>query len=173
MNFGIDHKSLALLVMTLGFASCASQNSLVQDPPFSVSEPEVVYWTAGRERGGSGMELSMRWNPHEPLAYVLDTLYFRGQALIPKIKDTETGMRLTVSAENPTRVKPDMIMDADSRKEVGNQPPLPLPTEAALPFELKADEAILVYHRKSDGERFYYKISGIKEKPGRILPSRQ
>ena len=166
MNFGISHKNLALVAMTLGFASCASQNALVSDPPFTVSEPQVVYWTAGRERGGNGMELSMRWNPHEPEAYSLDTLYFRGQAHIPKIVDTENGMRLKVEVENPTKAKSDMIMDGDSRKEVGNQPPLPLKTKADLPFELKADEAILVYHSTSDGKLFYYKITGIKEKPG-------
>ena len=163
---------LAICALAIGLMSCASQHVFQSDPPFRISEARVQNWTAGREAGGAGTRLTMRWNPYEPGAYSPDTLYFRGKVLVPEVEDTETGMLLVASYERMKWEKKDRIMSADSLQEVGNQPPMPLETPASIPFELKGDEAVLVYSRKADGERFYYKIRGIKELPPRTYPSR-
>ena len=156
----------------IGLMSCASQNTFQTDPPFSISEAKAQNWAAGREEGGAGTKLSMRWNPYEPGAYTADTLYFRGRALVPEVEDTETGMKLVASYRHLQRKDTDMVMSADSIQEVGNQPPMPLEGMDTIPFELKGDEAVLVYSRVSDGQRFYYKIEGIKQMPARTYPSR-
>lgn len=114
----------------------------------------------------------MRWTPNDPDNIRLDTLYFRGRALKPEIEDTETGMRLTASYTKMVWKKEDMVMSADSLQEVGNQPPLPYEKPGSSPFDLKRDEAVLTYTLEEDGERYYYKIVGIKELMPRNYPGR-
>lgn len=161
----------AATIAVLGLASCASQRSLVSDPPFQISEARVQDWVGGREESGMGTRLTMRWTPQEPASYTADTLYFRGRALVPVVVDTETGMRLQAEYQR-LQGKGDMIMSSDSLQEVGNQPPLPLEQLDPIPFELERDEAVLRYTRRSDGKPFYYKFGGIKEIPARTYPSR-
>ncbi|MDG1571442.1 hypothetical protein OZ410_03885 [Robiginitalea sp. M366] len=163
---------LGMTLLVLGALGCASQKGFEADPPFRISDPVVRDWTGGREASGSGTVLSMRWVPEDPEAMVLETLYFRGRALDPRIEDTDTGMRLTASYTRTPLQVPDRVMHADSTREVGNQPPMPLPETQAMPFELERDQAVLAYTRKADGRTYYFRIDGIVEKPGRILPTR-
>ncbi len=174
MDFRMKKQVMVAWAAIIGLMSCASQNTFQTDPPFSISEAKAQNWAAGREEGGAGTKLSMRWNPYEPGAYTPDTLYFRGRALKPVVQDTETGMLLVASYERLKweREDRDMVMSADSIQEVGNQPPMPLEGMDKVPFELEGDEAVLVYSRVSDGQRFYYKIEGIKQMPARSYPSR-
>ncbi len=172
MDFCMKKRILVAWAAAIGLMSCASQNTFQNEPPFQISEAKVQDWAAGREEGGAGTQVTMRWNPHEPDAYTPDTLYFRGRALQPEIEDTETGMRLVASYKRSAGAKNDMIMSGDSLQEVGNQPPRPLEGTQPIPFKLKGDEAVLVYSRVADNKRFYYKIEGIKQMPGRAYPSR-
>lgn len=172
MDFCMKKRVLVAWAAVIGLMSCASQNTFQKDPPFSISQARAQDWAAGREEGGTGTTVSMRWNPYEPGAYTPDTLYFRGRALLPKVEDTETGMQLLASYKRMSGAKNDMIMSGDSLQEVGNQPPRPLEGMDPVPFKLKGDEAVLVYSRVSDKKRFYYKIKGIKQVQGRAYPSR-
>ncbi len=172
MKLRIRHTAIFIVLTAAGLAGCASQQRFQEEPPFTVSEQQVRPWTGGRAESGSGMRLSMRWNPHDPEAYRPDSLYFRGRVLSPVIEDSETGMLLTASYELVAPEKPDMVMHADPKEEVGNQPPAPLPDGKAFPFALEPDEAVLSYVRLSDGTRYYYKITGIAQKPVRAYPSR-
>ena len=49
-------------------------------------------------------------------------------------------------------------MHVDPRKEYGNK----VPVLENIPFDLKADEAVVVYSK--NGETGYYKLQGVKEK---------
>ncbi|MBC2838267.1 hypothetical protein [Robiginitalea sp. SC105] len=165
-------RNLATLLLTMGLMGCSSQKSFQADPPFTVTDATARMWTGGREASGSGMELQMRWTPGDNGTARPDALYFRGHRMEAVLEDTETGMVLKGEYLLVAPSKGDMIMHADGREEVGNQPPLPLP-EADFPFELRPDEAVISYTRLSDGKQFYFKVEGIKEKQGRIYPGRQ
>ncbi len=162
----------AVFFFTIGLMSCSSQKSLEKDPPFTVERPTVQYWTGGREESGHGMEFQARFNPVDPAAMGVDSLYFRGHILGLEVSETETGFLLKASYAQSGWEKPDMIMDADSIRQVGNQPPMPLPP-MPFPFELEPDEAVISYHLKADpGKKYYTKIGGVVELAPRIFPGR-
>lgn len=163
---------ISLVLMVLGAMGCASQRQFVDTPPFRIAEPSVQDWLGGREASGAGTELRMRWAPEDPEAFRPDTLYFRGRALVPEIRDSETGMWLVASYSRTSPEKTVRVMHADASREVGNQPPRPLEDAAPVPFKLERDQAVLAYVRIADGKRFYYRISSIKEKPVKAMPGR-
>jgi hypothetical protein len=164
---------ITLFVSSLGFMSCSSQKSLQGNPPFTVERPTVQYWSGGREESGTGMRFEARWNPRDPSAVRVDSLFFRGRILKLEVRDTETGFLLVGSHATPGVSKPDYIMHADSTMEVGNQPPQPLPPLKNFPFDLNPDEAVLSYFVEGDAEKQYTKISGVREKQSRDYPGRQ
>ena len=60
---------------------------------------------------------------------------------------------------NFSEYKPDdMILHADPVQEYGNTPP---DVEKKIPFELEADEAIIVY--SVNGREGFHKVTGMKE----------
>lgn len=162
----------AALLALLGMAGCASRKQFEQNPPFVVSDPTVRLIAAGREEGGVLTELSFRWTAVEPQGIEPESIYFRGRVLKPMPTDTETGVVISARYPPGSLEKPDLIMHADSLREVGNQPPAPLPERHPFPFELQRDEAVLSYRLKGEGASRYYRITGIEEKQSRILPVR-
>ena len=162
-----------LFIGLLGIAACTSQKSLVSEPPFTVDSPSLQYWSGGMERSGRGMNFAARWNPFDPEAIVVDSLFVRGRIMKLEVLETETGFKLEASYKDAQTGPTDIIMHADSTKEVGNQLPRPLPDIRKFPFKLKPDEAVMSYLVKSDGKKYYYKIRGVKEKPTTLYPGRQ
>ena len=80
------------------------------------------------------------------------------------MENTETGWIATANFKNQNREKPDMVMHADSKKEVGNKPPM---TKEKFPFELEADQCVLSF---LDGDTVkYYKVKNIKEKKPKMF----
>ncbi|MDM9629932.1 hypothetical protein [Robiginitalea aurantiaca] len=161
-----------ILFTAIGLMSCSSQKKLESDPPFSIERPTVSYWAGGREESGTGMRFQARWNPADPSSIDVDSLYFRGRILKLNREETETGFLITGTYLTPSFANSDLIMHADSLREVGNQPPKPLPEGRDFPFELGPDEAVMSYFVKSSEKKHYYKISGVVEKTGRNYPER-
>lgn len=161
-----------LLVTAIGLMSCSSQKKLESNPPFTIERPVVEYWAGGREETGQGMRFQARWNPFDPSAIRVDSLYFRGKVMKLHREETETGFLITGAYTESGFEKQDLIMHADSLQEVGNQPPKPLPTGPEFPFELTPDEAVMSYFEMPSEKKFFFKISGVVEKPGRIYPGR-
>lgn len=161
---------ICIFLFTIGLMSCSSQKSLEPQPPFSVERPTVQYWEGGRAESGYGMQFRARWNPREPSSVEADSLFFRGRTYKLEVTDTETGFVLQASRTQKPWGNPDMVMHADSTREIGNQPPKPLPTNRVFPFELQPDEAVISYILKEDGRKYYTKITGIVEEPSRIYP---
>lgn len=166
------HRNLATLLLTMGLMGCASQKPFQDDPPFQVTDPTAQMWMGGREATGTGMDLRLRYTPGMPGEVRPDSLYFRGQVMPATVEDTETGMLVTGSFRTDLGGETDRVMHADARKEVGNQPPKPLP-DPEFPFELEPDQAVMSYTRLSDGKRFYVRVDGVKEKPARVYPGKQ
>ena len=152
--------------------SCSSQKTLESQPPFSVQRPTVQYWEGGREESGFGMKFRARWNPEDPSAIQVDSLFFRGNRYKLEVTDSETGFILQASRSKSPLEKPDIIMHADSTREIGNQPPKLLPSPEVSPFDLQPDEAVISYILKAEGKIYYAKITGIVDKPSRIYPGR-
>ncbi|TNF75144.1 MAG: hypothetical protein EP302_02150 [Bacteroidetes bacterium] len=163
---------IGITLFILGLMSCSSQKALESHPPFSVERPTVQYWEGGREESGSGMRFRARWNPKDPSAVQADSLFFRGRVYKLEVYDSETGFILEASRTDAPLEKPDMIMHADSTKEIGNQPPKSLPSSRSFPFELTPDEAVISYILRADGEKYYTKITGVIEKAPLIYPGR-
>lgn len=162
----------AAMLAAFGTAGCSSQKQFESNPPFAVTHPTAQVIASGRESGGTATEISFRWTVDDPREVELDSLYFRGRALKPVLTDTETGVVVSARYPTPRLERPDLIMDADSLREVGNQPPAPLPGQKTFPFDLKRDQAVLSYRLGPDPARRYFRITGIVEKPARALPGR-
>ncbi|MEJ2583934.1 MAG: hypothetical protein P8Z38_02465 [Robiginitalea sp.] len=159
-------------LFVLGLMSCSSQKTFENSPPFSVERPTVQYWEGGRAQSGFGMEFRARWNPEDPSSIQIDSLFFRGKVYKLEVTESETGFILQASRAHIPLEKPDITMHADSTKEIGNQPPGPLPSLRQFPFELKPDEAVISYILKADRRKYYTKITGVVEKASRIYPGR-
>ena len=172
MKRSMLHRHFATLLLTMGLMGCSSQKSFQEDPPFQVAYPTSQMWMGGREASGAGMELRLRYTPGSPGEVRPDSLYFRGQIMPAVVEDTETGMLVTASFRTDLGGDADRVMHADARREVGNQPPKPLPAPD-FPFDLEPDQAVLSYIRLSDGKRFYVRVDGVKEKPARVYPGKQ
>ena len=163
---------IGTILFVLGLMSCSSQKSLQSNPPFSVERPTVQYWQGGREESGSGIRFRARWNPIDPSSIEIDSLFFRGRIYKLEVSDSETGFIIEASRTETPLGKADIIMHADSTREIGNQPPKPLPSARDFPFELQADEAVISYFLKGDSQKYYTKITGVVEKASRIYPGR-
>lgn len=153
-------------------AGCSSQKKFDASPPFKVSDPTVQATAAGREAGGASAEISFRFTAADPGAVALDSLYFRGRVLTPVLTETETGVVVSASYALVSLEKPDLVMHADSLREVANQPPAPLPGQKAFPFELERNQAVLSFRLGSDPSPRYFRIEQIADKPVRALPGR-
>jgi len=163
-------------VILLGLFGCSSQKKIADQSLFVFSNPSCQSFAEGREEGGSGFVLSLPLETIEgnPNDIIFTALYFRGHVLTTQVVENEKGKVITGEyRSNATEKKPDMIMHADPKEEVGNQPPAPLDlNKKDFPFELKADEAVISYRIFNEKKTYFYKISGIKEKPPLVYPSR-
>jgi hypothetical protein len=152
-----------IVVLTLSFSGCSSQKKMVAEPPFEMGEATCQSWTGGRAESGSGMLLEIPIQGENPNELKLQQAFFRGKVTEVKIENTENGWVAKANFKNQTREKPDIIMHADSKQEVGNRPPA---VKEKFPFELEADQCVLSF---LDGEKVkYFKIEGIKEKKPKI-----
>ena len=160
-----------VIILVLGFTSCASQKKLVTEPPFVLGTATVQEWLGGKEESGSGQIVKIEVAQMNGEGIVLQNLYFRGK-MVPVRMELEEGVTFAMcELKKLAANKPDIKMHAESKKEVGNQPPkLSKKGKEVFPFELKANEAVLSY--LEDDKVKYYKLTGIKEKNARIYPGK-
>ncbi len=154
------------IVILFGLFGCSSQNKLVQEAPFTIKDPSCQDYAAGREEGGSGFTLSL---PIEDNVgeVTFEEIYFRGHIMKPSLEQNEKGFALVCihRNENPEE-KPDIVMHADPKEEIGNQPPSLLKTDQKeFPFKLEKDEVVIGYKEKGRKRMLFFKIIGVKEKP--------
>ncbi|QXP56530.1 hypothetical protein H0I25_01685 [Cellulophaga sp. HaHa_2_95] len=152
-------------IALLGLGSCASQKNMETKPPFVIDHPTSQKWIGGKEERSSGIDVVL------PITQIMDEnvsfqhLYFRGHVTTVK-KEIIDGKQF-VSAKITIKkfTKPDIIMHADPRQEVGNRPPhMKKDTITEYPYELDDDEAVLSYIGNDGKKVKYTKISEIKEK---------
>lgn len=154
-------KSLTYIVLALGFSltGCSSQKKLADTAPFETGAASCQSWVGGRPESGSGMKLEVPITTAIPENVTLKQAFFRGKAAEIKLA-TQNGQTMAkANFMNRSSEKPDIIMHADPKKEVGNRPPMP---KIKMPMELALDECAVSYEEA--GELKYLKISGVKEK---------
>lgn len=148
-----------ILVMTFSLSGCSSQKKLVKNPPFEMGQAMCQSWVGGRPEGGSGIKLEVPISNLPSEASMMQKAYFRGKIANLKLEDREEGKIAIANFMNESAKKADIIMHADSREEVGNQPPK---LKEEFPFELSPDQCVVSY---LDGDKVkYFKIEGVKEK---------
>ncbi|AIZ41033.1 hypothetical protein [Cellulophaga baltica] len=160
-------------IALLGLGSCASQKNMEAKPPFVIDHPTSQKWVGGKEESATGIDVVL------PITQIMDEnvsfqhLYFRGHVTTVK-KEIIDGKQFVSAKITINKIpRPDIILHADPRKEVGNQPPhLKKEPIAEYPYELDNDEAVLSYI-ENDGKKVKYtKISKIKEKQPLLYSSK-
>ena len=152
---------VGLLVLAIGLLSCSSQKKLEAQTPFVLGSTFSEEWVGDRAGDSSGHTVKIEVAKITGEDVSLQSLYFRGQMAKVSMEEEDGDMFATARFEKQKTEKPDIIMHADPKKEIGNQPPkLKKNNEKPFPFELKDNEAVLSYLDK--GKVKYAKISGIK-----------
>lgn len=154
-------KAITYIILILGFSftGCSSQKKLVENAPFEVGEATCQRWSGGRAESGSGILLQVPLLQDNMDEMKLQQAYFRGKIADVSLKSNDGSWFAEANFKNTNMGKPDMVMHADSKKEVGNAPPK---LNEKIPFELQEDECVLSY---LDGDKVkYFKLVGIKEK---------
>ncbi|MBT8264237.1 MAG: hypothetical protein KJN75_02770 [Muriicola sp.] len=165
---------IIVLSIVFGVFGCTSQKKLTSDVPFTIKKPTCQQFTAGREEGGSGFVLRIPIGDMAITDVSYKEVFFRGHVLPVEIVKEATGMVLLCEYKNkPAQKKPDLIMDADPKKEIGNQPPeMITKKDKEFPFELAPDEAVISFIEANSNKVIYYKIGSIKDIEPQVYPSR-
>jgi hypothetical protein len=159
-------KSLYIAILSLvGLGSCASQKKMQTQPPFVLEEASFQKWTGGKEESSSGIEIKIPISEFKKQDITFQEIYFRGKISTATLESTYDKQYIMAKYTDQKFQKPDIIMHADPRKEVGNQPPMPNKViEIDFPFELAVDEAVVSYTENNSDKVKFTKIIGIKEK---------
>ena len=147
-------------ILLFGLGACSSQKKLKDPVGFTVQSSSCYTLLPGLEQSGTQLVLEV-YISEIPAGIQSAEVLFRDQVKDYSIttKGGKPVMRALFSTKGPG--KPDIIMDADSRKEGGNQPPTPQPLLKEFPFELQKDEAVFRYLK--DNKYTYFKVGAIKE----------
>lgn len=159
-------------IVLFGLFGCSSQKKLSSDAPFTITAASCQDFASGREEGGTGFTLEF---PFEGEVSSIDfqKVYFRGHILNPELKTLEGTTVLVCRYEkNKADEGKGMVMHADPREEIGNQPPAMLKdNQEDYPFKLNEGEAVIQYSLIGKKKVNYFKLTGVKEKMPVQYPS--
>ena len=144
------------ILSIMSLYSCANGKKLQEEAPVAF---QPVYYTthvAQDDSNASRINLYLPTKDMDPKVVQLDSVYFRGRKA-ELVKAEEPPGLYVAYFEIPGRDK-NFVMHVDPRKEYGNT----VPMLEKSPFELKADEAMVVFRKK--GKLGYYKLKGIEER---------
>lgn len=148
-----------ILAMAFSLSGCSSQKKLVDNPPFEMGQATCQSWTGGRAETGSGTLLEISLLGENMPEMKMQQAYFRGMMAEVSIDSNDGDWIAKANFKNQSSNKMDMVMHADPKEEVGNQPPM---EKEKFPFELSDNQCVISY---MDGDMIkYFKIEGIKEK---------
>ena len=133
------------------FLQCSSVQKLQDSVSFKIEQPYYQNWVAGVKNGGSGINIFIPvTNLKTNIA--LDSLYFRGHKVL-----------LETKPNNPNLFIGRILTEANQNEDFSPK------TEAEIPFDLKENEAVIIY--TENDKKKYYKIDNIKEKQTEYFPS--
>lgn len=148
------------LFILLGLTTCKSVK-MDNNPPFKVSGASYNYW-AGGQAGVSGIRVIVNYTTTEEVSF--EKIYFqKKEGQIDEY--TRKGKTFIIGRINTSKPRGnDLVMDADPKKEINNKPP----EGATIPFELKDNEAVIVYTYK--GKTYNFKVADIKQTESDFYP---
>lgn len=135
---------------------------LQENPPFELAEASFQKWYGGTPEAGKGIHFTLTFSEISEDVLV-EKIYFRGKEEILKEKTQNTKTYQATLVDKPNE---DVVLDSNPVKEMDN--PRPSLT-SEMPFQFKADEAVLQYRKGK--KTYYYKIDNIKEKETVAYPS--
>tara|TARA_R110001592_G_scaffold9619_2_gene50964 strand:- start:22 stop:516 length:495 start_codon:yes stop_codon:yes gene_type:complete len=144
-------KIFAILITILLFSQCASAK-FEENPPFTITSAIYNNWSGGQP-GNRGINVTITYTSLYPVEF--DSIYFSKK--IMKLESTKTKEKKIIIANFVSSVKPDIILDVNSSKEINNT----VPDIKKFPFELNQNEAIISYILK--GKTKYFKVKSIKK----------
>ncbi|NHF59129.1 hypothetical protein FK220_007245 [Flavobacteriaceae bacterium TP-CH-4] len=153
-------KKLLLLLLSI-LSACATKKKLENKAPFSLGEVYAQPWIIEDQPAEVGYDVFIPIRSLDVAKAVLQNLYHKGQMVALVIELQETGHVAIARLDANDFQKGDIIMHADPKKEVGNQPPILI--SKPLPFELTETQAVISYLQK-DKVR-YVMIDGIRINP--------
>jgi hypothetical protein len=153
-------RTIAYLFIVLGFATCKSAQ-IDSNPPFNISGATYNYWTGGQP-GASGIRVIINYTTTEEVSF--EKIYFqKKEGEIDEYK--RKGKTFIIGRINTSKPRGnELVMDIDPKKEMNNKPP----QGATIPFELKENEAMIVYTYK--GKSYNFKVTDIKQTESDFYP---
>ena len=146
--------------MVIGLMTCRSIK-LEGTPPFTIQEATYNNWVGGRE-GVSGIKLLINYTSDQEVSF--DKIYFQNKEGTIESNEKDGKTFLLGRIDTSTRKKDrDLVLDIDPKKEMNN----PLP-KTKIPFELKENEAVILYTFK--GESHHFKVKSIKKTKTEFYP---
>ena len=149
-SFNIYLFSFVLFLIMIG---CKSQN-LETSAPFEIGEKTYFYWVGG-QKGTQGTTITLEGETTSS-NISFSKVYFQNHEydVVPQFNGNDFVIAATMSEFH----KADRIMSGDPVAEYGNRPPQ-IPKK--IPFDLKNDEAVILY--SVNGQESYHKISEVKK----------
>jgi hypothetical protein len=144
-------KLFAVLFLVIAFSKCAT-TQFEQNPPFVITSAVFNNWSV-KSTAAKGVIVNIGYDSKYVVKF--DSIYFSKSA--EKLSTSKVKEKKIISANFSSTVKPDLILEENSTKELYNQ----FPAIKKMPFELKQNEAIISYKRKDKTK--YFKIKSIKK----------
>tara|TARA_B100001059_G_C17790703_1_gene559976 strand:- start:1000 stop:1590 length:591 start_codon:yes stop_codon:yes gene_type:complete len=153
-------KFILYVIMVFVLLSCKSTKPEAI-PPFTVQEAFYNHWVGGKE-GVSGIKLKIMYTSNQEVSF--DRIYFQNREGIIETNEIDGKTFLIANVDTSTRNNgQELILDIDPKKEMTNKLP-----ELKIPFELKENEAVVLYSFK--GVLQHYKIKNIKKTQTEYYP---
>ena len=146
-------KLIGIALLTFSFTNCGCAK-FDKNPPFTITEANYNNWIGGQP-GVSGTKIMIGYTSTKNIEF--DSIFFINKATKVELYSNENKTFLIGHYSTSNTEKHNLVMDADTRKEINNKPP----HQEKIPFELKENEAVISY--KEDGKTNYFKIENVKK----------
>lgn len=142
-----------ICIFSLFLVSCKTK-PLEYSAPFEIVEKSYFYWVGGKQ-GTQGTTIRIE-GVTTSLNISFSKLFFQNREydIVPEF----TSNGFIIQGNYSEFRDNELVMDKDPAEEYGNQAGS---ADKDFPFDLKEDEAILLY--SVNGREGYYKVSGFKQ----------
>lgn len=115
----------------------------VEKPPFTIIELSLTPWAAGREEGGTGYLLELTLS--EPFI-TLDSVTYKGNGAVLKQNSMQVDKaRYTANIQEKNSHQNELILDGDSTKEYGNNPPNRTSDQVAIFYQYRNKPQVYIH----------------------------
>ena len=143
------------LFTVMSLSNCANGKKLQEEAPVALQEAYYLIHRAQDDSNATRLNLYIPAGDLGQKEVQLDSVYFRGRSAELVSNDGPVGYVAYFEISGKDR---DLVMHVDPKEEFGNK----VPILEKIPFELKNDEAVVVYTH--NGKKAYFKIDSITER---------